>query len=159
MAETLEFEVDDTSPAISYYPFRDTFSTPNLTAGWNPYYNGSGFLRSLGETGEGTSFHVSSLNGASLSIQWHGEVGVHSVGLMCSSIRVPLGTGIQLYGNATDAYTLTLDETTIDVSSLVRSDTLLAQISGLSSQSHNITLAAPNHDRIRFRTDQISHFR
>ncbi|PBK73458.1 hypothetical protein ARMSODRAFT_1081657 [Armillaria solidipes] len=123
MAETLEFEVDDTSPAISYYPFRDTFSTPNLTAGWNPYYNGSGFLTSLGETGEGTSFHVSSLNGASLSIQWH-------------------GTGIQLYGNATDAYTLTLDETTIDVSSLERSDTLLAKISGLSSQSHNITLTA-----------------
>ncbi|KAK0213246.1 hypothetical protein DFS33DRAFT_1287543 [Desarmillaria ectypa] len=124
MAETLEFEVDDTSPAISYYPFRDTFSTPNLTAGWNPYYNGSGFLTSLEETGEGTSLHVSSLNGASLSIQWH-------------------GTGIQLYGNATNAfYTLTLDEKTIDVSSLDRSDTLLAGISGLSSESHNITLTA-----------------
>ncbi|KAG7446688.1 uncharacterized protein BT62DRAFT_932143 [Guyanagaster necrorhizus] len=124
MAETLEFEVDDTSPAISYYPFRDTFSAPNLTAGWNPYYTGSGFLTSLGETGEGTSQHISSLNGASLSIQWH-------------------GTGIELDGNVTNAsYTITLDETTIDVSSLERSDTLLANITGLSSQSHNITLTA-----------------
>ncbi|KAK0476852.1 hypothetical protein IW261DRAFT_1421561 [Armillaria novae-zelandiae] len=99
MAESLEFEVDDTSPAVSYYPLRDTFSTPNLTAGWNPYYSGSGFLAAL-------------------------------------------GTGIQLYGNATGTYTLMLDETTIDVSSLERSDTLLAKISGLSSQSHNITLTA-----------------
>ncbi|KAK0462598.1 uncharacterized protein EV420DRAFT_1735277 [Desarmillaria tabescens] len=124
MAETLEFEVDDTSPAISYYPFRDTFSTPNLTAGWNPYFSGSGFLTSSGETGEGTSLHISSLNGASLSIQWH-------------------GTGIQLYGNVTNAsYVLTLDETTIDISSLERSDTMLASISGLSSISHNITLTA-----------------
>ena len=73
MANNVQFEVDDTSSMISYLPRGDTLSTVNLTAGWNPYFEGTGFLTALGETGRGTSMHITSLDGASLSIRWHGK--------------------------------------------------------------------------------------
>ncbi len=72
MGSTVQFEVDDTSPMITYFPFGDTLSTANLSAGWNPYFDGSGFLSAPGETGSGTSQHISARDGASLVIQWHG---------------------------------------------------------------------------------------
>ena len=67
-----QISIDDTSPCISYSPFRDTSTTPNLSAGWNPYYDQSGFAISSGGTGNGTSLHITSLNGASLALQWRG---------------------------------------------------------------------------------------
>ena len=72
MADFVQFTVDDTSPTISYSPFGDTFSTPNLSAGWNPYYTLSGFPHTLGDIGNGTSLHITSRNGSSCLIQWHG---------------------------------------------------------------------------------------
>lgn len=68
----MEFTVNDTSPTILYTPFGDTFSTPNLSAGWNPYYTNSGFASTPGEVGDGTSLHITSNNGSSLLVQWHG---------------------------------------------------------------------------------------
>jgi hypothetical protein len=64
--------VDDTSPLISYSPFADTFSTPDLLKGWNPYFTDSGFVSSQGDVGKGTSLHVTSYDGAALSLQWNG---------------------------------------------------------------------------------------
>lgn len=72
MANSVQVTIDDTSPCISYSPFRDTYTTPNLSAGWNPYYDKSGFATSSGEIGNGTSLHITSLDGASLALQWHG---------------------------------------------------------------------------------------
>jgi len=74
MANFLHVTVDDISPCISYSPFRDTFSSPNLSAGWNPYYDQSGFAAHSGETGNGTSLHITSLDGASLALQWRGTL-------------------------------------------------------------------------------------
>lgn len=71
----IQFYVDDTSPTISYSPFGDTFSLPNLTAGWNPYFDTSSFASTIGEIGSGTSYHVTSCDGASLSVQWKGTSG------------------------------------------------------------------------------------
>jgi hypothetical protein len=68
------FSVDDTSPCVSYSPFGDTFSTPNLIAGWNPYFDPSGYAKSQGEVGNGTSLHITSLDGASLGLQWSGAL-------------------------------------------------------------------------------------
>ena len=65
-------DVDDTSPSISYIPFANTSSTPNLRAGWNPYFVNTGFANTPGVTGAGTSFHITSLHGAELSFPWHG---------------------------------------------------------------------------------------
>ncbi|KAG6853778.1 hypothetical protein C0991_001489 [Blastosporella zonata] len=78
MAQTLQFSVDDTSPSISYQPLVDTF-TPNLTAGWNPYFNGSALVTSIGDTGTGTTFHVTSRDNATISITWKGT-GVRLLG-------------------------------------------------------------------------------
>lgn len=66
--------IDDTSPTITYRPSADTFSGPNLTAGWNPFYSETGFTPNpvTGE-GMGTSLHVTSADGASLSLRWNGE--------------------------------------------------------------------------------------
>ena len=72
MANSVQFTVDDTSPTILYSPFADTLSTPDLSLGWNPYYTLSGFASVLGEIGNGTSLHITSNNGSSLFIQWHG---------------------------------------------------------------------------------------
>ena len=72
MADIVQLVVDDTSPEIVYSPFGDTFSTPSTLEGWNPYYSASGFVTSQGEVGNGTSFHITSLDGAVLSLQWRG---------------------------------------------------------------------------------------
>jgi hypothetical protein len=72
MADNVQFYVDDTSPSIFYSPFRDTFSLPNLTAGWNPYFDLSSFATDPGEIGNGTSYHVTSLDGATIAVQWKG---------------------------------------------------------------------------------------
>ncbi|KDR67573.1 hypothetical protein GALMADRAFT_130366 [Galerina marginata CBS 339.88] len=123
MESPVQFDVDDTSPSISYSPFGDTFTTPDLSAGWNPYYNLSGFIHSIGEVGNGTSLHITSLNGASLALQWR-------------------GTGIQLLGNVTLAsYALTVDGESVPTP--VEQDTnILANIQGLEDDTHNITLTA-----------------
>ncbi|KAF4620281.1 hypothetical protein D9613_000204 [Agrocybe pediades] len=118
-----QFVVDDTSPLISYSPFRDTLSVPNLGAGWNPYYNESGFASSLGEVGNGTSLHITSLDGASLGFQWR-------------------GTGIQLAGNVTFAsYEVMVDGQSIP-SSPSSDGTTLLNVTGLPDALHNITLTA-----------------
>lgn len=72
MANAVTFTVNDTSPTILYSPFGDTFSTPNLSASWNPYYTLSGYVSLLGDVGNGTSQHITSDNGSSLVVQWHG---------------------------------------------------------------------------------------
>ena len=72
MANPLQILVDDTSPSITYYPWADTLGAPDVLAGWNPYYTESSFAAYQGEVGQGTSLHLTSLNGASFSIQWQG---------------------------------------------------------------------------------------
>lgn len=122
MANIVQFSVDDTSPQISYFPFADTLSTPNLSAGWNPYFSLSGFAAALGESGNGTSHHITSLDGASLSIRWR-------------------GTGIQLQGNATNAsYSLLLDGAAVKPEVFDTSNSILATIQGLPDAEHTISL-------------------
>lgn len=68
--------IDDTSPTISYFPVSDTLSTPSLYTSWNPYFSVSGFAdapTASGQVGVGTSFHVTSLDGASFTMVWVGE--------------------------------------------------------------------------------------
>lgn len=72
MANYVQFAVNDTSPTLFYSPFGDTLSTPNLSAGWNPYYTLSGFATVLGEVGNGTSLHITSNNGSFVLLQWNG---------------------------------------------------------------------------------------
>ncbi|KAJ6498981.1 hypothetical protein C8R45DRAFT_1210836 [Mycena sanguinolenta] len=96
----LKFTVDDSSSTIEYSPIADTFGSPNLSAGWNPHWDIPGFSSAnLGAVGSGQSLHITSLNGASLQIQW-------------------TGTGIELFGNATNSsYDITIDDQAMDTSS------------------------------------------
>jgi hypothetical protein len=73
MANPLQISVNDSSPSISYFPFADTFSTPDIQAGWNPYFTDSGFAAAQGETGNGTSLHITAHDGAVMSLQWNGQ--------------------------------------------------------------------------------------
>lgn len=72
--------IDDTSPTVLYTPFGDNYGVPNLTAGWSPYFSDSGFATdpAAGQQGDGTSFHVTSADGASLRLRWNGECAQYS---------------------------------------------------------------------------------
>ena len=73
MADSYQVVIDDTSPALDYFPFADTLGVPDLFAGWNPYYSDSGFASTPDQLGNGTSFHVTSLDGAVFAVQWAGQ--------------------------------------------------------------------------------------
>lgn len=142
----VQISVDDTSPSLSYYPLRDTFSAPNLTAGWNPYYDISGFASPLGQIGNGTSYHITSMDGASISMKWHGTSQLGDVCWKFIYLR-GLGNGIQLFGNTTLAsYSITLDGTSSPLnnnfSSFSNSSGILVDITNLQDGAHNITLTA-----------------
>lgn len=141
MANPLQILVDDTSPSITYYPWADTLGAPNVLAGWNPYYTGSSFAAYQGEVGKGTSLHLTSLNGASFSIQWQGMDQTRS-NLTFSRCCLLLGTGIQLYGNATQAsYDLTLNGTPTLANSSSLPDSLLAEFHDLPDANYTLTLS------------------
>lgn len=56
-----------------------------------------------------------------------------------------VGTGIKLYGNATDAtYTISVDSapTSPDVATFIQSENLLASVDDLSDSDHILTLTA-----------------
>ena len=69
---TYNLTIDDTSSQIVYLPPTLVSATPDLLGGWNEYYNGTGFSSHLGETGLNASWHVTSRDGAALSIAFTG---------------------------------------------------------------------------------------
>ncbi|KAF5351626.1 hypothetical protein D9756_007762 [Leucocoprinus leucothites] len=125
MASPVQFSVDDSSPAIAYSPFGDTLTFPNLSAGWNPYLVNSGFVSSLGQIAVGQSQHITSLNGASVTLEWN-------------------GTSIQLFGNTTASasFNLTLDGAAIQPNQTNATSNLLTSFEGLSNARHSISLTA-----------------
>lgn len=71
--------IDDTSPALTYSPPADASGSSNLSVGWLPFYTATGASPdpSTGE-GDGTSLHVTSAGGASLSLRWNGACTLHT---------------------------------------------------------------------------------
>ncbi|KAJ7091115.1 hypothetical protein C8R44DRAFT_719753 [Mycena epipterygia] len=124
MASVVQFSVDDSSPTVQYFPFGDTLAAADLAAGWNPHWDQPGFSSATtGATGSGTSLHITSLNGASLQIQWK-------------------GTGIQLLGNVTrSSYNITLDGKPTDAStSADLGNNILVTIDNLPDTNHTLSL-------------------
>lgn len=72
MADSFSLLIDDSSPILSYFPFADTLSIPNFFEGWNPCFSISACPTFPGQQGNGSSFHVTSKDGAAFSIQWWG---------------------------------------------------------------------------------------
>jgi hypothetical protein len=130
--------IDSASPSIVYLPFADPFSTPNLLLGWNPFYTDTGYATTIGLLGSGTSYHVSGVNGATLSLRWNGE---HPC-LLSSIVSTKwAGTGIELFGNATNAaYDIMLDGSLVNPNTTSLSDSSLAAFHNLSNTEHTITL-------------------
>jgi hypothetical protein len=145
MNNSLNIYVDDNSPSITYFPFGDTFGIPDQSAGWiqNPHVADSGLTTSTSEnqTSQGNSPHLTSLDGASFSIQWNGTCQLSW--LLGLSSRGPLwvGTGIQLFGSCLRAtYNISLDGAYTQASSFLSTDSLLAEFHDLSDANHTLTL-------------------
>ncbi|KAG6849640.1 hypothetical protein H0H93_006644 [Arthromyces matolae] len=123
MEQNLQISIDDTSPTIFYSPSADTFAGANLTAGWNPYFNSSGLVTSIGQIGIGTSFHITSRDNAALSITWK-------------------GTGVQLLGYTQQnaSYTLDLDGTPKNIEGANPSNNILAAFQNIPDGTHTLTI-------------------
>jgi hypothetical protein len=72
MADSFTLLVNNSSPQLYYSPFADTLSIPNFLQGWNPCFSISACPTFPGEQGNGSSYHVTSSDGAMFSIQWWG---------------------------------------------------------------------------------------
>ncbi|KAF7376434.1 hypothetical protein MSAN_00059000 [Mycena sanguinolenta] len=124
MASVVELTVDDTSTTVHYSPIGDTFGSPNLSAGWNPHWDSPGFSSAnLGAVGSGQSLHITSLNGASLEIQW-------------------TGVGIELHGSATSSsYVITIDGQAANASTSANPATgVLFSVDTLDEGDHTLSL-------------------
>lgn len=71
MAVTFQLGIDDTSPTITYSPSSENSTSSGSLAGWIPSYSLSSSQAS-GQLGNGTSFHVTSVDAATLSLTWSG---------------------------------------------------------------------------------------
>jgi len=72
MADSFSLLINDSSPTLTYFPFADTLSIPNFFEGWNPCFSISACPTFPGAQGNGSSFHVTSQDGAAFSIHWWG---------------------------------------------------------------------------------------
>ncbi|KAJ6523595.1 hypothetical protein B0H19DRAFT_1386392 [Mycena capillaripes] len=114
------FTIEDTSPFLSYTPYADG-SNSGLTKGWEPWYTTSGFISQNGEGGTGDSYHLTSLDGASVNLNFY-------------------GTAVYLYGTTNSSY-----DTTLDNKAYVHdppSADLLLSMTGLEEGTHSVTLTA-----------------
>ncbi|KAF8520341.1 hypothetical protein BU17DRAFT_46823 [Hysterangium stoloniferum] len=122
MATSFQVVLDDTSPVVNYFPFAETLGVANLLVGWNSYFSASGFLSKLGELGQGTSMHVTGLDGAALTIQWK-------------------GTGISLFGSTfRSTYDVSIDGQPAVLGTAQNG--LLANFQELGDREHVLELVA-----------------
>ncbi|KAJ7444553.1 hypothetical protein B0H11DRAFT_437894 [Mycena galericulata] len=111
------FTIQDTSPILSYLPYADG---SDESKGWQAWYTTSGFNTQVGESPVGDSYHVTSLPGANVTLQFY-------------------GTAVYLYGSANASYDVTLDNT---VHSFSPFNGLLYSNDGLIAENHFVTLTA-----------------
>ncbi|KLO05469.1 hypothetical protein SCHPADRAFT_862370 [Schizopora paradoxa] len=116
---TFNFLLDDTSPFYVYKPYAN--GQGNQTAnGWVQYFSQNGFNSAGGEDGSGDSSHITSFQGATVSLQF-------------------FGTDVTLFGTANGTYTISLDGTLQQLGSPPSNQ--LFSTSGLSNEAHTITLS------------------
>ncbi|KAJ7164770.1 hypothetical protein C8R43DRAFT_988380 [Mycena crocata] len=117
---------DDTSPFLTYSPFADVSYSP-LTNGWIPWYSGSGFISTNGEGGTGDSFHRTSLDGASVNLEFY-------------------GTAVYMYGTTNSSYDTSLDNATYTHAAPDPASGLLLSITGLEAGTHSVALTVRTND-------------
>ncbi|KAJ7024352.1 hypothetical protein C8F04DRAFT_1401156 [Mycena alexandri] len=114
------FTIDDTSPFFTYLPYADG-SNSGLTKGWTLWYTQTGYLVQNAAPGNGDSYHITSLAGASVTLTFHGT----AVYLF--------GTSNTSYDAAVDNQPYAHDDPTSD---------LLFAINNLKEGKHSVTLTA-----------------
>ncbi|KAH9935776.1 uncharacterized protein B0H18DRAFT_977253 [Fomitopsis serialis] len=149
MADTLfSITVDDNSPTIAYAPFGDTLGQPDVSAGWNPYYTGSGFSSgsnsssssAVSNFGNGTSLHVTACDGAQVAIQWNGTA-INVFGTITANGSSALTYSVSLDGNATTNFFSRISSpASVDTAA----NDVLASFSNLSDEPHEIVLTVHN---------------
>ena len=90
MSFAFNLTIDDTSPVLTYSPYGTCLSRParaqlkisregdglGLNDGWSTWYSDLGFINSpgveFGDIGRGTSYHITSLPGANVSLAFNG---------------------------------------------------------------------------------------
>ncbi|KAJ7164774.1 hypothetical protein C8R43DRAFT_946561 [Mycena crocata] len=100
----------------SLAPIADVSYSP-LTNGWIPWYSGSGFISTNGEGGTGDSFHRTSLDGASVNLEFY-------------------GTAVYMYGATNSSYDTSLNDAPYPTSGL------LLSVTDLNAGTHSVTLTA-----------------
>ncbi|KAL4251440.1 hypothetical protein ABKN59_005708 [Abortiporus biennis] len=135
--------IEDDSPTVVYSPFADTFGTPNITSGWNPFFSDSGFASNSPDlVGSGTGLHVTAADGASLTIGWNGSA------ISVFGILLPTSTP------SSATYSVLLDgvPTTNYASSSPTPPNyytnVLAAFSNLTNSDHTVVLTMHNPDHI-----------
>ncbi|KAF8482678.1 hypothetical protein DFH94DRAFT_728905 [Russula ochroleuca] len=127
MADSFSLLINDSSPILTYFPFADTLSIPNFFEGWNPCFS-TACPTFPGQQVNGSSFHVTSMDGAAFSIQWWGN-------------------GIQLSGIATGPVTYDLqldDHRNSSISPSTSGSILLAEYDDLQPGNHTLSLIVHN---------------
>lgn len=110
------FTIQDNSPFVTYAPFADG----GLNNGWQPWYTKSGFLSTIGEGGDGDSYHISAHANASFSLEFY-------------------GTSVNLYGTTNSSYAVFIDNEKQKLPATVSAD-LVFQTTNLTDGPHNVTL-------------------
>ncbi|KAI0783377.1 hypothetical protein C8Q75DRAFT_445092 [Abortiporus biennis] len=85
------YTIDDTSAMLTYQPYG---GGRNPGDGWVTWFSGSGFNNAAGQASSGDSWHLTSLPGASVSLEFH-------------------GTSIHMYGNSSCPYEVSLDNSSV----------------------------------------------
>ncbi|KAL1945769.1 hypothetical protein VTO73DRAFT_1771 [Trametes versicolor] len=143
--------IDDTSPIVLYQPFGDIFTAvPNLAAGWNQYYNISGFAQSpsgagtsvsASTVGNGTSLHLTASDGAELRIDWNGtDITIFGT-LIPASTDADFTYLVALDGTATTNFLSHLSSNPVVETATTD---VLASFQGLAEGSHSLQLTLRN---------------
>ncbi|KAJ7492217.1 hypothetical protein FB451DRAFT_1165359 [Mycena latifolia] len=108
------FTIDDTSPFLTY----TDGSNSGLTKGWEPWYTDSGFISENGQGGTGDSYHITSLAGASVNLEFY-------------------GTAVYFYGTANGSYDTSLDNAAYTY--VPDTPDLLLAITDLKEGTHSVS--------------------
>ncbi|KAJ7750231.1 hypothetical protein B0H16DRAFT_1887848 [Mycena metata] len=123
MSSLWNYTIDDASPFLTYLPYADG-SNSGLNKGWTPWYTKTGYLVQNAAAGDGDSYHITSLPGASVTLNFYGSAAF-------------------FYGTSNTTYSVTVDNQPAVSSEAPRSDlNLLFAINDLKEGTHSVTLTA-----------------
>lgn len=115
----------------------------SLDDGWTTFYSQLGFINSagvqFGDTGAGTSYHITSVPGANVSLSFNGALLPR---YLISGDSYYVGTGITLFGYSNCSYQVFLDGSPADSSTIPFVNGTLFSQNTLDMSLHTVTLVS-----------------